>query len=178
MTSKTIDFTEHLRWLHALASLDEREGQNALDLEGAEAQVNAKEYAEDLIGLIEGIGDKDEENAHSEADSGILEALLKNPQVLPMGLLSSLPAALRDQIPVSEGDRFEANVLGLVNAATDKSMMLDNIMIGLYVTTKELHPRSKLNGRLYRMVQKGLIYSVPKKKGVYTTVKPAEDEEL
>jgi hypothetical protein len=55
-------------------------------------------------------------------------------------------------------------------------LSLDKLIIGLYKKTAEIHKRSTLTSRLYRMIQKGLIYSVPYRKGIYSTQELSEDD--
>jgi len=46
---------------------------------------------------------------------------------------------------------------------------LDQIIIGLYRRTGEIHKRTALSAKLFRMSKKELVRSVPKKKGVYAS---------
>lgn len=113
-------------------------------------------------------------------DGDAARAVLSNPLSITPEHLKGLPQELIAQISISETDRFEANVAHLVGAAAGSTMLLDNIMIGLYLMTKETHQRQTLANKLYRMTKKGLLFSVPGRKGYYTTVRPenAEDSEI
>ncbi len=103
-------------------------------------------------------------------------AILDNPlSIMPEHLLG-LPQELIEQLNISETDKFEANVIHLVNAAGG-TMLLDLILIGLYHMTKETHQRQQFANKLYRMTRKGTLYSVPGKKGLYTTTEPEDDAE-
>src|SRR5439155_24649428 len=82
--------------------------------------------------------------------------------------LVGLPPELLKQLKITEGDKLEAAIVEVINDAGG-TLILDKLLIGLYRKTKEVHQRTTLVNRLYRMSQKGLVFSVPKKKGVYTT---------
>lgn len=47
-------------------------------------------------------------------------------------------------------------------------MSLDRLMIALYRETGEIHKRRQLTQKLYRMVSKGALHSVPHRKSVYS----------
>lgn len=53
---------------------------------------------------------------------------------------------------------------------------LDQILVGLYRKTGELTKRTTLTSKIYRLTQKGQLFSVPNKKGAYSTRKLTEDE--
>lgn len=109
-------------------------------------------------------------------DGDAARAVLSNPMSITPEHLKGLPQELIDQISISETDRFEANVVHLVGSAAGSTMLLDNIMIGMYLMTNEMHQRQPLANKLYRMTRKGLLYSVTGRKGYYTTIKPENVE--
>jgi hypothetical protein len=82
--------------------------------------------------------------------------------------LIGLPPELLKQLKISEGDKLEAVIVEVINDAGG-TIILDKLLIALYRKTNEVHQRTTLVNRLYRMSQKDLVFSVPKKKGVYTT---------
>ena len=82
--------------------------------------------------------------------------------------LAGLPPELLLQLKITEGDKLEAAIVEIINEAGG-TIILDKLLIGLYRKTNDIHQRSTLVGRLYRMSQKDLVFSVPRKKGVYTT---------
>lgn len=105
-------------------------------------------------------------------------SLFSNPvAILPEDLVG-LPEELIEQLGITETDRFEMNVLNLVNQAAGKTMSLEKILLGLFHMTKEVHNRTQLANRLYRMTKKGRIYTVPGKKGIYTTQPPSSTESI
>lgn len=48
------------------------------------------------------------------------------------------------------------------------TLSIDLALIALYRSTGQVWERTKLNAKLYRMSRRGLLRSVPGKKGVYT----------
>ena len=53
---------------------------------------------------------------------------------------------------------------------------LDQILVGLYRNSGELWKRNTLTSKLYRMAQKGVVFQVPEKKGVYSTRRISEED--
>jgi len=106
------------------------------------------------------------ENITEEA---LLNDILNNPESLTPFAISSIPADLKDEISLTDTDKFEIEVINLINKAKDKRMSLNNLLVALKLTTGIAHSRSTLNNRLYRMVKKDILFSVPGRKGLYTT---------
>lgn len=107
--------------------------------------------------------------------SGLLSKLPHNFFANPLALTSADVAGLPDdvikELNISESDKLELSIIELVNGAGG-TLILDKIIAGLHWMTGETHQRVTLTSKLYRMGRKGLIFSVPKKKGVYTTLRP------
>jgi hypothetical protein len=80
--------------------------------------------------------------------------------------LNGLPQELIDEL--TGADKLD---FAIVNAIEDAGgvITLDRLLIALYRKTEEIHKRDFIISRLYRMGQKNLIFSVPGKKGVYST---------
>jgi hypothetical protein len=55
---------------------------------------------------------------------------------------------------------------------------LDRLLIDLYKKTGEINKRTTLTSRLYRMTQRGLVFSVPSKKGFYSRQQLTEEDAL
>lgn len=89
--------------------------------------------------------------------------------------LEGIPEELVEELSISGVDRVEFTILALLEDAGG-IMSLDQILIGLYHKTKEINKRQTITSRLYRMSQKGLIFSVPSKKGVYSLQRLSEQE--
>jgi hypothetical protein len=79
------------------------------------------------------------------------------------------------ELNLTEADRQDLVVEHLI-AQNGGVYSLDKIMIDLFRQTKEFPKRGALVARLYRMAQKGMIYNVPGKKGVYSTYEMSEQE--
>ncbi|MBI0134140.1 hypothetical protein [Snodgrassella sp. W8132] len=106
------------------------------------------------------------ENITEEA---LLNDILNNPESLTPFAISYIPADLKDEISLTDTDKFEIEVINLINKAKDKRMSLNNLLVALKLTTGIAYSRSILNNRLYRMVKKDILFSVPGRKGLYTT---------
>lgn len=96
-----------------------------------------------------------------------------NPLALTSQDVEGLPQEVKKEL--NDLDELEIAILDLVNGAGG-ILILDKIIAGLYHTTGAAHQRNQLAAKLYRMSKKGLIYSVPKKKGLYTTSKLTDNE--
>lgn len=90
--------------------------------------------------------------------------------------IEDIPDELFEQLSVTDADRQEFQLFDLIEEHGGV-MSLDKILVTLYRTTGEVHDRTKLNQRLYRMVVKGTLHPVPNHKGVYS-VAPLDDSIL
>jgi hypothetical protein len=89
--------------------------------------------------------------------------------------VEGLPPELMEELSISESDKTEFEITGLITELGGVAS-LDRIIVALYRKSKEISKRGVLNQRLYRMVQKEMIFSVPGKKGVYSTRSLSEEE--
>jgi len=89
--------------------------------------------------------------------------------------VQGLPPELLSELSISTSDRAEFDIITLINDAGGL-LTLDRILIGLFRKTGEIHKRATMTSRLYRMGQKGLISSVPNRKGLYATSQVTEDQ--
>lgn len=87
--------------------------------------------------------------------------------------LFGLPDSVKKELALTESDKLEILIVNLINLAGG-TLILDKIITGLFHLTGEVHQRTALTGKLYRMNKKGLVFGVPKKKGAYTTTKPTD----
>jgi len=119
-----------------------------------------------------------------KAASDILEKAaaqkpIEHPKQLRLSLrpgdVEGLPEELLNELSISSADKAEFAILSILEEAGG-IMSLDQIIVGLYLETGEIHKRSAVTNRLYRMAQKGLIHSVSGKKGVYS-LKPLSENE-
>jgi hypothetical protein len=88
-----------------------------------------------------------------------------------LGDLSDLPPEVLAELSVTKLDDLEQQMRDIVASGADE-VGLDVVIVELYRRHKVVHPRRFVMNKLYRMAQKGLIYGVEGKKGVYTVVKP------
>jgi len=89
-----------------------------------------------------------------------------------IGNISELPEELRSQLQAAKTSEFERNVIAVLDDQYGGIANVDEIMVGMYRLTGEIHQRQQLSNRLYRMGVSGLLESVPRKKGVYRTKHP------
>lgn len=102
-------------------------------------------------------------------DNNLLADLLNNPESLSPFAVRSIPEDLKDEISLTDTDKFEIDVLNLIDKAKGKRISINNLLIALKIHTGITYSRSNLNNRLYRMVKKDILFSVPGRKGLYTT---------
>jgi len=104
------------------------------------------------------------------------EAATNRPRLnLAWSELADLPQELIDQLSVSESDKTEHNIMQAVEQSGGVAS-LDRILVEYYRITGDVMKRAQMNNRIYRMIQKGMMHSVPSKKGVYS-VRELTDEE-
>jgi hypothetical protein len=89
--------------------------------------------------------------------------------------IHGLPQELLEELSISESDKTEFNISSLITELGGIAS-LDRLLVALFRQSGEITKRAALNQRLYRMVQKELIYSVPGKKGVYSNHPVSEED--
>lgn len=89
--------------------------------------------------------------------------------------LQNLPPELVAELSITDSDKLDFSIAELIEKSGGVAT-LDRILVDIYKLTGEILKRSNLNARLYRMVQKEMIYSVPGKKGVYSSSPISEEE--
>lgn len=82
--------------------------------------------------------------------------------------IKQVPEELLAELSVTESDRFDFSIVELIDKCGGVAS-LDRILVELYKSTSEVYKRTALNARLYRLSQKGLLFTLPGKKGVYST---------
>lgn len=97
------------------------------------------------------------------------------PLALSFDELEGLPQELLQELSFSDGDRTDYTIIRMIEDLGGVAS-LDRIIVGLYKQTGEITKRTALTSRLYRMAQKGSVFPVPNKKGVYATQELNEDE--
>lgn len=88
--------------------------------------------------------------------------------------IQGLPAELLEELS-SGADKTEFAIIQVINERGGIAS-LDQILVGVYKRTGEVFKRSTMTSRLYRMAQKSLVFSVPTKKGAYSTDALSESE--
>jgi hypothetical protein len=106
-----------------------------------------------------------------------LAAVLSNPTQVSPQMLEGLPPQLLEQLSISETDRFQWQVVDLINRTPDKIISIEVLLIALFRATGKVLERTELSNRIYRMMRKKMIYGVSGKKGWYTTV-PTDEPQL
>jgi hypothetical protein len=84
-----------------------------------------------------------------------------------VGNLDDLPETLRAQLQIGKIGEVEREIIAIIRDVYDGVANVDEILVGLFRRTGEIHDRQPLANRLYRMGQAGHLFSVPRKKGVY-----------
>lgn len=82
--------------------------------------------------------------------------------------LEGLPPEVIRQLGLNESDYYEMELVRLINKAGG-IISLDKLIILLYKEKGEIVERTPINAKLYRMTKKGMVFSVPGRKGVYST---------
>lgn len=122
----------------------------------------------------------DLEAADAQLDAGPAVAAERKP-VKPLQLslsfedVEGLPQELIDELSISEADRTEFHIINAIEEAGGV-ISLDRLLIALWKRTGEVHKRANITSRLYRMAQKNTVYSVPGKKGLYSTEQLSADD--
>lgn len=105
-----------------------------------------------------------------------IEDIKNSPLYLTTEDLEDLPPELIDQLNITESDKKDMYLTQLIDRCGG-IISLDKLLIAIYKDSGEIYERNKLMARLYRMSQKGIIYTHPTKKGQYSTNKWNIDDE-
>ena len=89
--------------------------------------------------------------------------------------VEGLPPELVAELSISEADKLEFLIIGAIKEAGGM-LNLDRILISLFRKTGEVYKRNTTTSKLYRMIQKGLLFPVGARKGVYS-IDPVDDTE-
>jgi hypothetical protein len=91
-----------------------------------------------------------------------------------LGDISDLPPELLQELSSVKTDTIEDQLVTIINSLGGTAD-LDQILVGLYRRFDVLQTRRFIQNKLWRMNQKYCVWTVPKKKGVYTTEPPDGD---
>ena len=122
-----------------------------------------------FLGLQDYIAETEPVDNGCDLNDNLLDDLLNNPESLSPFAVRLIPEDLKDEISLTDTDKFEIDVLNLIDKAKGKRISINNLLIALKIHTGITYSRSNLNNRLYRMVKKDILFSVPGRKGLYTT---------
>jgi len=103
-----------------------------------------------------------------------VEDLRKKVAPLPtrLGDLSDIPPELRAELTGVEIDELESQLVTIINSYGGTAD-LNQVLVGLFRKFKIVQTRRFVQQKLWRMTTDGLLWGVPKRKGVYTTTKLA-----
>lgn len=85
-----------------------------------------------------------------------------------LGNIFDLPLELLEELSIMKSDELEDQIVSVINAYAGTAS-LDQILVGLYRKFSVSQKRRFLQNKLYRMT---MVWSVPGKKGIYTTEEP------
>lgn len=126
----------------------------------------------DAAAVTDGIKRKKhiEEAERLEAVSAELARLYGLTLALPpdLGNIYDLPPELQQELSTIKTDALEDQLVTVINAYGGHAS-LDQILVGLYRKFGVVQKRRFMQNKLYRM---GTVWSVPGKKGLYTTKEP------
>lgn len=95
-------------------------------------------------------------------------------QLVPADI-EDLPEELKQELAISEAERFDLDVLKIIEAAGGK-ISLDVLLVQWYRTKGEVVKRRTMTSRIYRLLNKKRLYSTPGLKGVYQLAKPMDED--
>lgn len=127
-----------------------------------------------FLGLQDYIAETEPVDNGCDLNDNLLDDLLNNPESLSPFAVRLIPEDLKDEISLTDTDKFEIDVLNLIDKAKGKRISINNLLIALKIRTGITYSRSNLNNRLYRMVKKEMLFSVAGRKGLYTTIRDDE----
>jgi hypothetical protein len=89
--------------------------------------------------------------------------------------IEGLPDELLQELGFSDGDKMDFTIHRTINELGGVTS-IDRLLVTIYKETGEIIKRSNVNQRLYRMAQRGALFPVPGKKGVYSTEEITEED--
>ena len=90
----------------------------------------------------------------------------KSNMVISGAEYKKLPPEVVAELSITDSDRLDFLLQDIIEQNSGAAS-LDRIIVDLYKQTEEVHTRSSVNARLYRMMQKGKIDRDKASKGVY-----------
>ncbi len=126
--------------------------------------LNGKNSAQELAQFAFGV-----QKPSPNVEQALEDATAKKTPKLYLDLdeIEGLPEELIQELSVSEGDKIDYVIIRSVDECGGVAS-IDRILLSLYRKTNDVMKRSTLTSRIYRLVQKGQLYNVPNRKGVYS----------
>jgi hypothetical protein len=129
----------------------------------------AKSSKEPVVGIC---------NRHAEALGHVIDEierlrLLRAPLPTRLGDLSDIPPELRAELSGIEIDDLEGQLIQVIQSYGGTAD-LNQILVGLFRKFKVVQTRRFAQQKLWRMTTDHVIWSVPKRKGVYSIKNPTE----
>lgn len=94
---------------------------------------------------------------------------------LSLADIEGAPPELMAELNISETDRQEMLIADIIAKAGEYAS-LDKIIVLFHKRTGDVIKRNTMTSKLYRMAEKGMIFNVPGKRGVYSTYEMSEDQ--
>lgn len=82
--------------------------------------------------------------------------------------IKDIPPQLLAQLNISDSEKQDFKIIEAIDGVGGIAS-IDKILIAYFRKNQEILDRQKLMAKLYRMAAKGIVYSHPSKKGVYST---------
>lgn len=158
--SVSSDLINFLELKHDIISADAHRLYKDGAFEEADILTGEAEKYEQIIGLL-------------KSQTNHITSLKPSIYVFP-DELKDLPPDLLKQLNISSSDKQDFQIIEAIDSVGGVAS-IDKILIAYYHLTKQVFERQKLMAKLYRMANKGLLYSHPSKKGIYGT-SPIEDK--
>ncbi len=90
--------------------------------------------------------------------------------------LEGLPQELLDELSSDAvADKADSAVLRVLEERGGVAT-LDQLLVGVFRQTGEVVKRTTMTSRLYRMGQKGIVFAIPGRKGIYASYKMNEED--
>lgn len=165
--------SKHLPFVNDQATFHEKMvekfsiGKFKSDFRSSQHTTTRDKFQELVADLI--IADKELDSPKKKDLSGVKQLSLS------LADIEGLPEELVKELSVSDTDKSEFAIVNMINE-NGGIMSLDKLLIGMYKKTGEVIKRLNMTSRLYRMSQKGLVFSVTGKKGFYSTEELSEDD--
>lgn len=93
-----------------------------------------------------------------------------------IGNVHDLPEDLLAELSVVKTDDLEDQIVTVINAYEGVAD-IDRVLIGLYRKFSVKQKRRFIQNKLWRMKDSGVLWTVPGKKGVYSTSEPVDEVE-